>query len=100
MGAKAWRFKEMKKMTALLFVFALFVAILIPLAGCQKAQEEKSLGDTAEEAMGQVQDDAEAAAADMGEAAADMGDAVEGAVEEGADAVDDAADTVKEKVDE
>jgi hypothetical protein len=87
----------MKKMTALLFVLALFVAILIPLAGCQQAQEEEGLDQAAEEAMGQVTEEAE-------EAAADLGEAVEGAIEEGAEelkeqageAVDDAADAAGE----
>jgi len=83
----------MKKMTALLFVFALFVAVLVPLAGCQKAQEEESLGEAAEEAMGQVQEEAE-------EAAADIGEAVEGAVEEGTEAVEEAVEAVEEAVTE
>jgi flagellar biosynthesis/type III secretory pathway M-ring protein FliF/YscJ len=83
----------MKKMTALLFVFALFVAILVPLAGCQKAQEEEGLGQAAEEAMGQIQEEAQ-------EAAAEIGDAVEGAVEEGSEAVDEAVEAVEEAVPE
>jgi hypothetical protein len=72
----------MKKMTALLFLFALFVA----LAGCQSAQEEEAVPAAAEEAVGDVQETA--------------GEAVEGAMEEGAAMTEEGAETVEEATEE
>ncbi len=79
----------MKKMTALLFVFALFMA----LAGCQSAQEEEAVPAAAEEAVGDVQETAE-------EAAGELEEAVEGAVEEGAEAAEEAPEAAEEAVPE